>query len=200
MEIVIASSNLHKIRELREMLKSEALEFLDVISLLSFANFYTPPEDGDTFQEIAISKAIHMAKALNRWVIADDSGLVIPALKGAPGIHSRRYAGEDATDEENRKKLLEAAKNLTGMHRSAYYECSLALASPDGLKKSVRGICEGILLHEPRGRNGFGYDSLFVKYEYEKSFAEIDESTKIRISHRRKALEKLLPSLEMLRK
>ena len=197
MEVVIASSNLHKIREFRDMLKS--IKTVDLLSLLHFPDYQPPPEDGATFQENAMRKAEHAAQALQKWVLADDSGLVVPALKGLPGVNSRRYAGEEATDAENRKKLLEAMGHLDGLQRAAYFECCLALASPEGVKKCVTGTCEGILLKEERGRNGFGYDSLFVKQEYDKTFAEITELTKNRISHRRKALEKLLPTIEMLR-
>lgn len=197
MEIVIASSNLHKIREFREMLKG--FKFIDLLSLVNFPNYTAPPEDGKSFQENAIRKAEHATAALQKWVLADDSGLIVPALGGAPGVNSRRYAGEDATDEENRKKLLETMHHLQGQQRSAYFECCLTLSSPEGLKKCVTGTSEGLILTEGRGRNGFGYDSLFVKHEYDKTFAELDESTKNRISHRHKALGKLIPMLESLR-
>lgn len=196
MEIVIASNNLHKIREFREMLKK--FKFIDLLSLVNFPNYLAPPEIGKTFQENAILKAKHAAAALDKWVLADDSGLVVPALNGSPGTHSRRYAGEDATDSENRQKLLNSMQNFKNMERSAYFECCLALASPEGLKKCVTGVIEGVILDKERGRNGFGYDSLFVKHEYDKSFAEIDEATKNRISHRHKAFEKLMPTLESL--
>lgn len=196
MEIVIASTNLHKIREFRDMLKP--FGFDDVLSLLNFPNYQPIPENGETFQEIASLKAEHAAKALNKWVLADDSGLVVPALGGLPGVYSRRYAGEDATDSENRQKLLEAMHQLVGLQREAYFECCLALASPEGVKKVVTGTCQGSILQEERGRNGFGYDSLFVKHEYDKTFGELDEVIKNRISHRRKAIEKLSVSLEAL--
>jgi XTP/dITP diphosphohydrolase len=196
-EIVIASNNLHKIREFREMLKGIAS--IDVLSLLNFPHYQAEPEDGKTFQENALKKAEFAAKTIKKWVLADDSGLVVPALNGEPGVNSRRYAGEDATDAENRKKLLKSMQHLTGVERAAYFECCLVLASPGGLKKCVTGKCEGILLTEERGNHGFGYDSLFVKNEYDKSFAEIDEATKNRISHRRKAFEKLTPTLETLK-
>lgn len=196
MEIVIASTNLHKIREFRDMMKH--LSGIDLLSLHHFPNYKPAPENGDTFKENAIQKAEHAAKALNKWVLADDSGLVVHSLNGAPGIHSHRYAGEDATDAENRLKLLASMSHLDELHRNAYYECCLALASPKGLIKCVVGLCEGKILKEERGRHGFGYDSLFVKNEYDKSFAEIEESTKNRISHRHKAFEKLAPTLETL--
>lgn len=196
LEIVIASNNVHKIREFREMLKP--IKALDVLSLLNFPDYRAPPEDGATFQDNAIRKAEHAAQVLQKWVLADDSGLVVPALNGIPGVNSRRFAGEDATDAENRQKLLKEMGQLAGLQRAAYFECCLAIAAPAGIKKCVTGICEGMILNEERGRNGFGYDPLFVKGEYDKTFAEISESIKNRISHRAKAIEKLLPTLEML--
>lgn len=196
MEIVIASTNFHKIREFRDMMRH--LSAIDFLSLHNFPTYEPLPEEAHTFKENAIQKAEHAAKTLNKWVLADDSGLVVPALNGAPGVRSRRYAGEDATDAENRHKLLAAMSHLDDLQRSAYYECCLVLASPVGLKKCVIGLCEGKILKEEKGRHGFGYDSLFVKNEYDKTFAEIDESTKNRISHRHKAYEKLAPTLETL--
>jgi XTP/dITP diphosphohydrolase len=197
MEIVLATANLHKVREFREMFKS--LSHLDVISLVQFPHYTAPEETGADFKENAILKAEHAAKSLKRWVLADDSGLVVPALKGEPGVFSRRYAGETATDAENRKKLLQNMQHLEDVERSAYFECCLAIANEEGLKKCVTGLCEGTIIKEEKGRNGFGYDALFVKYDYEKSFAELEESTKNRISHRRKAFERLIPFLENLR-
>lgn len=196
MQLVIASHNVHKIRELRAMLKT--YKFLDILSLLDFPHYAPLPETGKTFEENATLKALHAAKTLGRWALADDTGLVIPALQGAPGIHSARYAGEKATDPENRKKLLFEMKDLLEPHRQGYFECWLAIAAPQGLKKCVRGVCEGTILTEEKGGKGFGYDSLFVKYEYGKTFSEIEESVKNRISHRRKALDKLHLFLESL--
>jgi XTP/dITP diphosphohydrolase len=196
MELVIASGNLHKIREFRDMLKS--IGSIDVLSLLNFPGYQAPPEDGSTFQENAKIKAEHAAKSLQKWVLADDSGLIVPALNGLPGVHSRFYAGPDATDAENRQKLLKAMADLTGMHRAAYFECHLIIAGPEGIKKSVSGTCEGTISTEERGRNGFGYDSLFIKSEYDKTFAELDETTKNRISHRRKAFDRISPALQMI--
>lgn len=198
MDLVIASTNLHKIRELREMIKSIKGLNIDVLSLHNFPAYKPLPEDGASLQDICKVKAEHAAKALQKWVLADDSALFVPALGGAPGIHSKRYAGEDATDTENREKLLKALKGFSDEKRQAYFECCLALASPEGIKKIVTGTCEGFLVTEEKGRGGFGYDPLFVKHEYDKTFAEIEESTKNKISHRRKAFEKLSGTLEGL--
>lgn len=196
MDIIIASSNLHKIREFREMCK--LLKTIDFFSLRNFSDYIPPEETEDTLEGNAILKAVDAAKRLNKWALADDSGLFVPILNGAPGVRSRRYASEDPTDFENRQKLLSELSGMEGGKRSAYYECYIALASPEGLQKCVVGRCEGYILTEERGRNGFGYDSLFVKNEYNKSFAELEDATKNQISHRMKAFQKLLSSLEAL--
>ncbi len=194
MQLVIASKNVHKLREIRAILKK--LAFLDIQSLLDFPAYKPPEETGKTFEENAKLKALHAALALKKWVIADDSGLVVPGLRGLPGVHSARFAGENASDKENRKKLLEEMRDLSDQDRAAYFECCIALASPEGTIKTTSGLCEGSITTEERGSHGFGYDPLFLKYEYSKTFAEIDEETKNRISHRRKALDKLLPTIE----
>lgn len=194
--LVIASRNIHKIRELRSLLKP--FHHLDLLSLRDFPDYIPPEETGATFEENAILKATHAAEHLRNWVLSDDSGLVVPALNGSPGVFSARYAGNQASDQDNRKKLLEAMAHLLEDDRIAFMECALALASPEGLKKCVRGTCEGRLLARERGGGGFGYDPLFVKLEYSKTFAELEETVKNRISHRRKAFDKILPLLETL--
>lgn len=196
MDLVIASTNLHKIREFRDMLKR--FKHIDPLSLLNFSDYKQPEEDGKTFKENALLKGLHANKILKKWVLSDDSGLVVPSLEGAPGVISRRWAGEDATDAECRSKLLKEMQHLEEHQRSAYYECCLVLVNPEGIAKCVTGTCEGIILKEERGRNGFGYDSLFLKHDYDKTFAEIDESTKNKISHRRKAFEKLVSTFETM--
>lgn len=198
MKLVIASHNVHKIREFRSILKSVG-EF-DIYSLLDYPDYTPPAETGVTFEENAILKATSAAKALDAYVLADDSGLVVPVLKGAPGVYSARYAGKDATDKDNRKKLLDALGNYQDEDRDAYFECCIALASPNGLEKCVSARCEGRILYKERGGQGFGYDSLFIKHEYNKTFAELEEEVKNRVSHRRKALDKILVTLESIAK
>lgn len=193
-ELVIASKNMHKIQEYRVMLKG--LSNIDLLSLADFPSYVPLEEKGSTFEENATAKALHAAQTLNRWVIADDSGLTVPSLGGEPGIYSARYAGSQATDLENQTKLLAAAAHLSEEDRYAYYECVIALASPEGIKKVVKGICEGELAIQGKGRDGFGYDPIFIKHGYHKSFAELGDSVKNRISHRRKALDKLINTLE----
>ena len=195
MKLVLATSNLHKILELKSILRT-IIKGVDIYSLRDFSNYKAPKETGETFAENAELKAAHAAKELNMVAIADDSGLVIPALSGEPGVKSRRYAGEEATDKENREKLIDKLSHMPVEHRSGYFECALCFASPEKIIKTVLGKCEGTLLIEPRGGSGFGYDPLFIKYDYNKTMAELDEDTKNRISHRRKALEKLLVTLE----
>lgn len=195
MEIVLATENLHKVREFREMLRN--LPGWDVLSLRDFPEYTLPsPPEGSSFEESASFKAKHAAHTLHRWVLADDSGLVVPALGGAPGTQSRTYAGEDATDRENMEKLLQELNGKQDLDRSAYLQCCLALADSSGVQKAVTGYCEGEIVEQPRGSNGFGYDALFRKYDYDKTLAELDENIKIRISHRRKAFDKILLFLE----
>lgn len=196
MRLIIASKNVHKIREFRAMLKQ--LPKWDVLSLIDFPSYIPQEEIGKSFLENSISKALHAATRLDAWVIADDSGLIVPALHGEPGILSRRYAGDCATDKQNRKKLLHAMQHLQDSLRHAYYECAVSLASPEGLKKTVTGKVEGVILEQEKGSAGFGYDSIFMKHEYGKTFAQLEEAVKNKISHRRKALDKLLPLLESL--
>ncbi len=172
MDLILATSNLHKIREFRDILRP--FKNLDILSLLNFPTYTPPEETGSTFNENAILKAEHAAKTLDRWVLADDSGLVVPSIGGAPGVYSARYAGNAATDAENRAKLLSALSGKREMERSAYFECCLALANASGLQKCVSGMCEGTILEEERGRHGFGYDALFGKTDYNKTFAELD--------------------------
>lgn len=196
MKLVIASRNVHKIRELRSMLKG--LRHLDIYSLIDFPQYQPLPETGKTFEENALQKAVHAANSLGILALADDSGLIIPSLGGAPGIYSARYAGDGATDKENRKKLLQELKPYKDQERAAYFECCIALASPTGLKKVACAFCEGTITEEEKGRSGFGYDCLFQKHEYSKTFGELEEEVKNRISHRRKAMDKILLVLEAL--
>lgn len=196
LEVVVATENLGKWREFKEMLKG--VSGIDLLSLRAFPDYTPPEETGLTFAENAELKALDAAKVLNKVVIADDSGLVVPALRGEPGVYSRRYAGEKATDSENRKKLLNAMSHLEDEARAAYFECCLTLATPEGIKKTVSGRVEGVIIKEERGNKGFGYDALFQQYDSNLTFGELDETTKNRISHRHKALEKIFPAFSSL--
>ena len=191
MKLILATQNAHKVRELKALLRH--LDF-DLYTLMDFPNYEPLQEDGSSFEEIATKKAIHAAKELGGYAIADDSGLVVPAIGGEPGIFSARFAGAHASDKDNRKKLLEKMRHVH--NRSAYFECAIALASPEGLIKCVKGTAEGEILESERGGHGFGYDPLFMKHDYNQTFAELPEATKNKISHRAKALQKLLIVLE----
>jgi XTP/dITP diphosphohydrolase len=197
MKLVLATRNIHKVRELKGMLKKSSFS-LDILSLLDFPHYQSPEEEGSSFEENAVLKAEDAARALNLWALSDDSGLVVPVLGGRPGVHTARFAGKNASDKENRRKLLMEMEGIKGVNRHAYFECVLALAAPEGLKKTVRAVCEGMIANEEKGRNGFGYDSLFLKHEYSKTFAELEEEVKNLVSHRRKAFDKLLPFIEGL--
>lgn len=194
MDLLIATSNGHKVREIRSLLKP--LHRFDFYSLLDFPSYVPPEESGKTFEENATIKALHAAKMLNKLTIADDSGLVVPALNGAPGVYSARYAKVGATDKENRKKLLQEMERLEGIERSAFFECCIVLATPEGVKKTVQGICEGVIIKEERGSHGFGYDPLFLKHDYNQTFGELGEDLKNQVSHRAKALQKIKLTLE----
>jgi XTP/dITP diphosphohydrolase len=196
MELVVASTNLHKVREIRDMLGKMA--GLELLSLAHFPHYQQPEEDGETCEANATLKAVHAAQELGKWVIADDSGLYVPALGGEPGVRSARYAGVGASERDNRLKLLNAMKGFEGLQRAAYFECWIALASPAGLERIVCGKCEGEILEEERGRNGFCYDLVFRKHGYSMTFGELPEETKNRVSHRFRAIEKIRPAIEAL--
>jgi len=196
-QLVIASKNIHKIREIKTIL-NDLIFNVDILSLIDFPEYEPPEETGTSFEENAIEKATHAAKALNQWVISDDSGLVVPSLNGEPGVYSARYAGKDATDSDNRKKLLSKMDELSDKDRSAYFECCIALASPEGLKKCACAMCEGRIEVQEKGGEGFGYDPIFVKHDYNKTFSELKASLKNKISHRRKALDKIVLTIESI--
>lgn len=195
--IVLATTNAHKVRELKSLLKSFLPE-IDVRSLRDFPPFNQADETGSSFEKNALIKAQQTSSALKLFALADDSGLVVPALQGEPGIYSARYAGPSATDADNRKKLLIAMRGFEGLRRAAYFECALALSAPDGRYYTVRGSVEGEIILNERGRHGFGYDSLFIKHGYQKTFAELDEEIKNKISHRAKAIAKMKSILESM--
>lgn len=194
---VIATSNMGKFRELRDMLREVEKE-VEFLSLQYFPDYKAPPETGTTFEENAVLKATDAARQLNQLVLADDSGLVVPALDDQPGVYSARYAGPHATGAENRKLLLANMGHLTDLQRQAYFACGLAVADPSGLLLYEEARVEGEILTEQRGSSGFGYDPLFLKYGYSHTFAELDEATKNRVSHRRKAVDRIAPRLSNL--
>jgi XTP/dITP diphosphohydrolase len=156
-------------------------------------------EDGRTFEENARKKAHELAQALGHWVLAEDSGLVVPALNGRPGVLSARYAGKQADDAANNARLLAELAPLSDERRSAYYVCSAALADAQGnMQAVVEGRCHGTIVKAQRGTGGFGYDPLFLIPEYHRTFGELGPRVKHALSHRARALDRLRPILRRL--
>ena len=181
--IVLATSNKHKVQEFRKILSDFPLE---IKSLSDFGPIPEAIEDGIDFDENAYKKSSHVSRILGIPAIADDSGLVVPALNGEPGVYSARYAGEKASDDENIDRLLYRMKNITD--RKAYFQCVISIAVPNGPALTYEGRCDGIILDKKVGFNGFGYDPVFFIPELNKSFAELNMVEKNSISHRGKAL------------
>jgi XTP/dITP diphosphohydrolase len=180
--LILATRNDHKVRELAALMAPCAIEPLpDAVQL--------PPETGTTFAENALAKARAAAQGTGRTAIADDSGIAAEALGGAPGVYSARYAGEQASDEENLEKLLREAPAGSGLA----YVCALAFVDPaDGTEHLVEGRCEGTLSDRPRGSGGFGYDPAFVPVEHpDRTMAELSDEEKGAISHRGRAAQEL---------
>lgn len=189
MRLVLATRNPHKVREFAQLLAGhEVVPLPDDVEL--------PPETGETFAENALGKARAAAAATGMAAIADDSGIEAAALGGAPGVRSARYAGEDATDEENLAKLLREVP-ADGDRRVAYV-CALAYVDPDGRERLFEGRCEGELAHEPRGEGGFGYDPAFLPADLPdgRTMAELAPEEKDAISHRGRAARALLAWLD----
>ena len=185
--IVVATSNKGKLKEFEFILKDK---YDQILSLKDFDKLPAIIEDGNSFKENAYIKAKIISKHLNTDTIADDSGLVVKALDGAPGIYSARYAGENASDDQNIEKLLQEMKNKDD--REAKFVCCIAFVSPNGEEKYFEGECKGDITNRKIGSGGFGYDPVFYLPEYKRTMAEISPELKNKISHRAKALQKLL--------
>jgi XTP/dITP diphosphohydrolase len=184
--LVIATRNKGKTKEIKELLKDFPV---DIKNLDDFGPIPHLEEDGNTFDENAYKKASFAARILGLPALADDSGLIVEALGGSPGIHSARYAGENATDQQRYLKLLDEMKGKT--NRKAAFECVISIAVPRGAALTYEGRCEGLIAEEPAGSNGFGYDPVFFYPPCHKTFAQITRKEKNRISHRGKALAEL---------
>lgn len=183
-ELIVASHNAHKVEEIRDILKDFPARILSLSDLNWNATLI---EDGSTYYENALKKAKAIADHFVKPTLAEDSGLEVDALFGKPGIHSARYAGERASDEINNRKLLAALQDVPLLQRTARYRCTLVLLCPNGEIHSWEGTCEGIITSCPRGDKGFGYDPLFLIPEYSKTFAELGDVVKNKISHRARA-------------
>lgn len=192
MRIIIATGNKDKVREINEILKDTDFE---AVSMKEIGINPDIVEDADTFEGNALIKAKTVNELTHEYVMADDSGLCIDALDGAPGVYSARFCGEDSTYEEKFKKIFEMLKDVPEEKRTAQFVCAIAVVKPDGTSFTVRGECHGVLHETPMGENGFGYDPIFYVPEFNMTTAQMDPSQKHQISHRGKALRAMVEKL-----
>jgi len=193
--ILVATRNLGKIREIADLLKDLPVE---LISLSEFPDLPDVVEDGETFEENALKKARTLARATGILSLADDSGLCIDALGGRPGVLSARYGGPDSTDEEKCLRVLDEMREVPDSQRTARFVCVLALVDVGGEEKLFRGTCEGSIIRELRGSEGFGYDPIFLYEDQGLTFAEMDRSSKNVVSHRGLALRRFAEYLHTI--
>lgn len=194
--LVLGTRNVKKRKEIEEILGDLGIPLQD-LSLYPHAPEVV--EDGATFEANARKKATETARAIGHWVLGEDSGLVVPALAGQPGVYSARYAGTQGDDAANNRKLLAELASLPADQRGAYYVCTAALADPEGkVHAVVEGRCHGRIISDYRGEGGFGYDPLFVIPEYHQTFGELSSRVKHALSHRGRALVQLRPVLRAL--
>lgn len=195
-KLVLGTRNTKKRREIEEILAGLGLPLED---LSIYPQAPEVEEDGASFLDNARKKAVETARALGQWVLGEDSGLVVPALGGQPGVYSARYAGKQGDDAANNAKLLAELAGVPAEKREAYYVCTAALSDPEGtVQAETEGRCHGIILPDFRGQGGFGYDPLFLIPEYHQTFGELTPRVKHALSHRARALEKLRPRLKRL--
>lgn len=191
--LMLATRNLKKRREIVELLAGLGFSFGDLSDRPDIPDV---EETGDTFEENAKLKAESVAKAAGAWALGEDSGLVVPALKGRPGVYSARYAGRQGDDEANNDKLLAELDRFSDDQRGAHYITVAVLADPQGVVRAVtEGRCGGVILRERRGVGGFGYDPLFMVPEFHRTFGELSPRVKHALSHRARALERLRSAL-----
>lgn len=189
-KLILSTGSKNKVKEIKDILKDLPIEVLskDDVGLKNF----DVVEDGTTLEENSLKKARELSKLVDHMVMADDSGIFVDSLGGQPGVYSARYGGEDGNDELNNITLL---NNLKGKERTASFQSVIALITEDKKEYTVKGICKGRVLEEPRGDNGFGYDPLFVPDGFEETFAQLDGDVKNSISHRRRAIDGLREKL-----
>ncbi len=195
-DLVLGTNNQKKLVELRLLLPAEQYQ---LTSLAEIPDSIDVEETGETFVENAALKATEQAKHLGRWVLAEDSGLAVDALRGKPGIYSARYAGTHGDSEANNAKLLVELDGVPLEKRTARFHCEICLSDPAGNAMiTAGGTCSGRIRTEPTGGGGFGYDPLFEIVEYHRTFAELDLTVKRALSHRSRALRQFLPKLQRL--
>ncbi|MBU5292896.1 XTP/dITP diphosphatase [Anaerosalibacter bizertensis] len=195
-KIILSTGNIDKIEEIKDILKD--LPFSIYSKKEVGLGDLEVEEDGDTLEENAIKKAMAISERIDGIVIADDTGLFVDKLNGAPGVYSSRYAGEDVSYEDNNRKLLKELEGTPSEERTAKFQTVIAIVTEDKKIKTVYGECRGRIGFEVKGSEGFGYDPLFIVDGYGKTFAQLGEEVKNKISHRAKALEKLKKELEKL--
>lgn len=195
LEIVLATRNPGKVREFMELLRDLPIQ---VYSLEAFPQISGLPEDGLTYTENAINKAVTVARLTRRVAIADDSGLEVDALQGAPGPQSRRFLGDRVSDAARNARILKLLRHVATKTRTARYRAVVAVATPDRSVRTFEGVCEGEIATSPRGSHGFGYDPIFLVPTYGKSMAQLPLPVKNRISHRARALAAARPHLRKL--
>jgi XTP/dITP diphosphohydrolase len=194
--LVLGTTNRKKGQELARLVAPLGIE---VRTLADYSDAPSIVEDGETFADNARLKATGQSKHLKTWVLGEDSGLIVDALEGAPGVYSARYAGPDATDDLNNCKLLAALGDLPSARRTAHYVCHATLADPTGaVQAEAEAYCYGRIIAEPRGTGGFGYDPLFEIVEYHRTFGELGPVVKACLSHRGRAMRDMLPHLARL--
>lgn len=187
LQLLLSSRNAHKLQEVREILGDP----FKVVGLDAIPNFPEVEETGVTFEDNATLKAVAASMWFDGWVIADDSGLEVDALKGAPGVYSARYAGEKSNDAANNALLLKNLEAIRGQGRSARFRCVIVIARAGRKLAAFSGAVEGVIINQPKGEKGFGYDPLFVPDGHCESFAQLGAEVKNTLSHRARALEKL---------
>jgi XTP/dITP diphosphohydrolase len=193
--LIVATRNAHKTREIQRILGAD----FAVRDLSAYPETPETAETGKTLEENAVLKATAASRQLPGLVLGDDSGLEVDALGGAPGIYSARYAGQNATDKQNIDKLMSELARIERAKRSARFRCVIALAREGKLLGAFKGVVEGVIVHSPRGTNGFGYDPIFIPQEFEQTFGELPGEVKNRISHRARAIRLLAARLATLR-
>lgn len=185
-EILLATNNFGKVKEIKDILNSPEVK---ILTIKDFPNLPKVEEDGKTYQENAFKKASKISKYTGKICLADDSGLEIDCLKGEPGIYSSRWGN---SDEERINKVLKLLENVPKNKRNAKFVCAAVLVFPDGKIYKVKEECKGSITFDPKGKHGFGYDPIFLVPEYNKTFAELGDKIKNRISHRGKAMRKMI--------
>jgi XTP/dITP diphosphohydrolase len=192
-EIVVATKNRKKGEEILKLLEGQNIR---VLTVSDFEHVPDVVEDAETFAGNAARKATEIALALKYWVIGEDSGLCVDALKGAPGIYSARYAGEHGDDHANNEKLIHELQGVPRAKRTAHYVCSIALSNPQGqVVCAVERTCSGLITEAPRGDYGFGYDPYFEVQEFHQTFGELNPIVKKYLSHRARAFQEFIPQL-----